>query len=294
MPPKPLRGRLVWEGPWDSRHRQRTMPSHKLIMRKMISGGHKGNPSWVVRTGFKDSMPPSCPRCLAAPGAGPWQTGKWGEQGSHEGQGPWFPAALTNKGARSYKNGDRMCMYALLCTAEPWPAPSLPIVGLTHQGELALTVPFQGTQVKKRGAVLAAAMACCTPQKLAQFLIAPLSLGPSSSAERTQMESSGGKGPQDSPHANHRAGNSRWDPDWPQGCPIHVPVLAKGPHRLCDILRSQPASTEAELLELQPPGVPLAIVTGTLPIFGQLPPGTTDEHLYKNNSESVPCGVQVS
>lgn len=188
MPPKPLPGRLVWEGPWDSRHRQRTMPSHKLIMRKMISGGHKGNPSWVVRTGFKDSMPPSCPRCLAAPGASPWQTGKWGGQGSHEGQGPWFPAALTNKGARSYKNGDRMCMYALLCTAEPWPAPSLPIVGLTHQGERALTVPFQGTQVKKRGAVLAAAMACCTPQKLAQFLIAPLSLGPSSSAERTQME----------------------------------------------------------------------------------------------------------
>lgn len=70
---------------------------------------------------------------------------------------------------------------------------------------------------------------------------------------------------------------------------------SRPPHnRLCDIPRSQPASTEAELLELQPPGLPLAIVTGTLPIFGQLPPGTTDEHLNKNNSESVPCRVQVS
>lgn len=46
MPPKPLPGRLVWEGLWDSRHRQETMPSHKLIiMRKMMSGGHKRNPS---------------------------------------------------------------------------------------------------------------------------------------------------------------------------------------------------------------------------------------------------------
>lgn len=224
-------------------------------------------------------MPPSHPRCLAAPGAGPWQTGKWGGQGSHEGQGPWFPAALTDKGTRSYKNGYRMCMYALLCTAEPWPAPSLPIVGLTHQGELALTVPFQGTQVKKIGAALAAAMACCTPQKLAQFLIAPLSLGhPLHLQKEHRWRGSGGKGPQDTPPANHRAGNSRWDPDWPQGCPIHVPVLAKGPHRpphnrLCDISRSQPRSTEAELLELQPPGLPLAIVTGILPIFGQLPQG---------------------
>lgn len=192
------------------------------------------------------------------------------------------------------------CACMLFC-AQPSPGQHcLPIVGLTHQGELALTVPFQGTQVKKRGAALVAAMACCTPQKLAQFLIAPLSLGhPLHLQKGHRWRGSGGKGPQDSPPANHRAGNSRWDPDWLQGCPIHVPVLAKGPHRsphkrLCDIPRSQPASIEAELLELQPPGLPLAMVTGTLPIFGQLPPGTTDEHLYKNNSESVPCGVQVS
>lgn len=166
--------------------------------------------SWVARTVFEDIMPPSHPRCLAAPGAGPWQTGKWGGKGSHEGQGPWFPAELTDKGARSYKNGYRMCMYALLYTAEPWPAPSLPIVGLTHQGELALTVPFQATQVKKRGAALVAAMACCTPQKLAQFLIAPLSLGrPHHLQKGHRWRDSGGKGPQESPPANHRAGNSR-------------------------------------------------------------------------------------
>lgn len=92
--------------------------------------------------------------------------------------------------------------------------------GPQHQGELALTVPFQGTQVKKRRAALAAVMACCTPQKLAQFLIAPLSLGHPPYLQKGHIwRGSGVKGPQDSPPANHRAGNSRWDPDWPQGCP---------------------------------------------------------------------------
>lgn len=41
---------------------------------------------------------------------------------------------------------------------------------------------------------------------------------------------------------------------------------------------------------LRLPGLSLVTVTGLLPILGQLPPQTTDECPYKNNSESVPVG----
>lgn len=42
------------------------------------------------------------------------------------------------------------------------------------------------------------------------------------------------------------------------------------------------------------PGFPFTAVAGPLPVVGRQPLGATEERPYKNNSESIPGGEQVS
>lgn len=42
------------------------------------------------------------------------------------------------------------------------------------------------------------------------------------------------------------------------------------------------------------PGFPFTAVAGPLPVVGRQPLGATEECPYKNNSESIPGGEQVS
>lgn len=59
-------------------------------------------------------------------------------------------------------------------------------------------------------------------------------------------------------------------------------------------VRSQPVSAEWGLPGPPLTGFPFTAVAGPLPVVGRQPLGATEERPYKNNSESIPGGEQVS
>lgn len=124
-----------------------------------------------------------------------------------------------------------------VCAVEPEPVPSLPTPGLTHQGGLPLAGPCQGTQVrKKRGSTSGSHGLRCVPRKLAHSFLLLLSARDTLLICRKDTDGEAvvvGGGIQDSPPVNHRAGNSRWDPDWPQGRPCSCSGPGGRPLQAC-------------------------------------------------------------
>lgn len=59
-------------------------------------------------------------------------------------------------------------------------------------------------------------------------------------------------------------------------------------------MRRQPVCAESIPPGSRLPGFPFTAVAGPLPVVGWQPLGATEERPYKNNSESIPGGEQVS
>lgn len=132
------------------------------------------------------------------------------------------------------------------------------------------------------------------------FLIAPFGLGCSPRVHRGhRWRGRGGGGEaQDSPlpiteqgtvggaQTGHGDGPVH-DLYWWKAFPALTTTDMWPSEKLASVCRVGAAGTAAT----QPP---LATVAGPLPVLGQLPPEARDERPYKNNSESVPQGVQVS
>lgn len=124
-----------------------------------------------------------------------------------------------------------------VCAAEPEPVPSLPTPGPTHQAGLPLAGPCQGTQVRGReGTAQVAATACAASLVSWHSFLLLLSARDTLLICRKDTDGEAvvvGGGVQDSPPVNHRAGNSRWDPDWPQGRPCSCSGPGGRPLQAC-------------------------------------------------------------
>lgn len=89
-------------------------------------------------------------------------------------------------------------------------------------------LPGHKSQRKRRGSSGSHGWRC-VPRKLAHsFLLLLSALDTRLICGKAVVA---GGGVQDSPPANPRAGDSRWDPDWPRDTPVPVLVLEGGSHR---------------------------------------------------------------
>lgn len=114
--------------------------------------------------------------------------------------------------------------------------PVYPLLGSHIREGCPSLAPARAHKSGRKGAALVAATACAV-SLVSWHTVSYCSfqLGtPSSSAERTHGEAVVvGGGIQDSPPVNHRAGNSRWDPDWPQGRPCSCSGPGGRPLQAC-------------------------------------------------------------